>query len=104
MPAQHGTRSDQQLQRGTVTLAQESEQDCEHGAVPAGEGGLGAAALQDGQLLPEYKYLDILGCGGAGRQAQPADQEAAESVGQTERHDSQACADGLTSAFDVITP
>ncbi|MEU6572620.1 hypothetical protein [Streptomyces sp. NPDC046805] len=86
-----------------MTLAQESEQGGEHGVVPAGEGGLGAAVLQDGQLLPEYKYLDFLGRGGAGQQAQPAGQEAAESVGQTERHDSQACADGLTSAFDVIT-
>ncbi|GAA3814506.1 hypothetical protein ACFQ0G_12850 [Streptomyces chiangmaiensis] len=87
-----------------MTLVQESEQGCEQGAVPAGEGGLGAAALQDDQLLPEYKYLDILGRGGAGQQAQPAEQEAAESVGQTERHDSQACAAGLTSAFHVITP
>lgn len=49
-------------------------------------------------------YLDILGHEGAGQQAQPAEQEAAESGGHMERHDSQACADGLTSTFDVIMP
>jgi len=94
---------DQQLQRRTVTLAQEAEQGCEHRAVPAAEGGLGVAALQDGQLVPEHQYLDVLGRGGPRQQAQPAEQQAAGSVDQTGRHDSPACADGLTSAFDVIT-
>ncbi|MFF3469198.1 hypothetical protein [Streptomyces sp. NPDC002619] len=86
-----------------MTLAQEPEQGCEHCTVPAGENGLGAAALQDGQLVPEHQYLDILGRAGAGRQAQPAEQEAAESVDQTERHAFRACVGGLTSTFDVIT-
>ncbi|MFE7393749.1 hypothetical protein [Streptomyces sp. NPDC057582] len=86
-----------------MTLAQQSEQGCEHRSVPAAEGGLGTAALQDGQLVPEHQYLDILGRGGPRQQAQPAEHQARESVDQTERHDSQACADGVTSAFDVIT-
>ncbi|MGX4695475.1 hypothetical protein [Streptomyces sp. JNUCC 63] len=85
-----------------MTLARQAEQGGEHRAVPAGEGWLGAAALQDGQLVPQHQYLGILGRGGAGRQAQPAEQEAAESVDQTERHASQACADGLANTFDVI--
>ena len=86
-----------------MTLAQEPKQGCEHRTVPAGEIGLGAAALQDGQLVPEHQYLDILGRGRAGQQAQPTEQEAAESVDQTERHVSQACTGGLASTFDVIT-
>lgn len=44
------------------------EQGCDHGAVPAGEDGLGTAALQDGQLVPEHQYLDVLGRGGADQQ------------------------------------
>ncbi|GGJ60039.1 hypothetical protein GCM10010121_083340 [Streptomyces brasiliensis] len=86
-----------------MTLAQQSEQDGEHGAVPAGEGWLGTAALQDGQLVPEHRYLDILGRGGGSQQAQPAEQEAAESVDQTERHAFQASADGLANTLEVIT-
>lgn len=95
--------SDQQLHRRTVTLAQQPRQGGEHRTVPAGEGGLGVAALQDGQLVPEHQYLDILGRGGVGQQAQPAEQEAAESVDQTERHASQVCADGLANTHDVST-
>ncbi|MER5917088.1 hypothetical protein ABT124_43770 [Streptomyces sp. NPDC001982] len=84
-------------------LGRDVGQGCEHRAVTAAEGGLGAAALQDGQLVAQYQYLDVLGRGGPRQQAQPAEQQAAESVDQTERHDFQACVDGLTSAFDVIT-
>ncbi|MEV6056659.1 hypothetical protein [Streptomyces sp. NPDC052107] len=85
-----------------MTLAQQPEQGGEHRAVPAGEGWLEAAALQDGQLVPEHQYLGILGRRRAGQQAQPAEQEAAESVDQTERHASQACAGGLANTFDAI--
>lgn len=84
-----------------MTLARQPKQGGEHRTVPAGEGGLGAAALQDGQLVPESQYLDILSRGGVGRQAQPAEQEAAESVDQTERHASRACADGFANTHDV---
>ncbi|MFE7711970.1 hypothetical protein ACFU6I_40880 [Streptomyces sp. NPDC057486] len=59
--------------------------------------------MQDGRLVPEHQYLDILGRGGTGQQAQPADHQAAESVDQTERRDAQACADGLTNTLEVIT-
>ncbi|MFF4692224.1 hypothetical protein [Streptomyces sp. NPDC001307] len=102
MPAQHGTWGDQQLQPRSATLAQEAEQGCEHRAVSAAGSGF-VAALQDGQLVPEHQYLDVLGRGGPRQQSQPAEQQAAESVDQTERRDFQACADGLTSAFDVMT-
>ncbi|MFH8387075.1 hypothetical protein ACH4E7_40210 [Kitasatospora sp. NPDC018058] len=73
-----------------MTLAQESEQGCDHGTVPAGEDGLRVAALQDGQLVSEHQYLDVLGRRGASQQTQPAEQEAAESVDDTKRHDPQA--------------
>ncbi|MGW7003886.1 hypothetical protein ACWGCW_13940 [Streptomyces sp. NPDC054933] len=73
MPAQHGTWGDQQLQAAAVTFAQESEQGGDHGAVSAGEDGLGAAALQDGQLVAEHQYLDVLGRGGPRQQAQSAE-------------------------------
>ncbi|WP_326793570.1 hypothetical protein OHA79_46765 (plasmid) [Streptomyces sp. NBC_00841] len=82
-----------------MTLGQQAEQGREYRAVSAGEGWLGVAALQDGQLVPEHQYLDILGRGGAGQQAQPAEQKTAESVDQTERHDAQPCADGLTNTL-----
>ncbi|MGW0884655.1 hypothetical protein [Streptomyces sp. NPDC002671] len=103
LPAQHGTWGDQQPQRRTAKPTQQLEQGCEHRAVPAAEGGLWAAALQDGQLLPEHQYPDILGRRGPRQQAQPAQQQAAESADQTERHDSRTCADALTSPFDPIT-
>ncbi len=103
VPARHGTRGDQQLQRGTVTLAQQPEQGREHRAVPVSQGRLGTAALQDGQLVAEYQYLGILGRGRATQQAQPAEQVAAESGDQTERHAFQACIDGLANTPEVIT-
>ena len=53
--------------------------------------------------MEQHQYLDILSLGRAGPQAQPAEQEAAESVDQTERHDFQSCVDGLANTPDVIT-
>ncbi|MEY9966834.1 hypothetical protein ABIA33_004899 [Streptacidiphilus sp. MAP12-16] len=87
-----------------VTLAQEWEEGSDHRTVPAAEDRLGAAAaLQDRQLLTEHQDLDVLGHGGARQQTQPAEQEPAEPVGETNRHDPQACGAGLAHTLQVIT-
>ncbi|MFE6755784.1 hypothetical protein ACFVDQ_19645 [Streptomyces sp. NPDC057684] len=52
--------------------------------------------------MAEHQYLGILGRGGPRQKAQPAERQAAESVDQMERHDSQECVDGLANTLDVI--
>ncbi|MET7541716.1 hypothetical protein [Streptomyces sp. NPDC005507] len=102
MPGQDRAWADQEFQAEALTLPQQANERGDHGSVAEFESRLRPAALQDTQLMAQHQDLDILGRGGPCQQAEPAEQEAAESVDQTERHDSQACVDGLANVRDVI--
>jgi hypothetical protein len=63
------------------------EQSGEHGAVGGGERGLAGLALQDEELVPQGKDLDVLVPVAHRQQAQEREGVGHGEVGQTQQHD-----------------
>ncbi|MFI6063454.1 hypothetical protein [Streptomyces sp. NPDC051286] len=53
--------------------------------------------------MAQHQDLDVFRRGGAGQQPQPTQEQAAEPVEQTYRHETRACTEAIPEARDVIT-
>ena len=87
MPAQDRVRADQQHKAPQLVGGEVVEQAGEERAVGVSEGGLADPALQDEELVPERKDLDVFLTIAHRQQAQERQRVGRGEVGQAQQHD-----------------